>query len=255
MNSPAFQFYVQDFLTGTMHLSAEEVGAYMLLLCHQWDKGALPSSDRELLRIARTKMKVLEVVKGKFVLCDDGLLRNLRMEKEREKQASYKKQRSEDGKKGNEIRWQKHSKAKTETSPSDKKSVADGRSSSSTSSSFSTSDRDISAWEPKDILQNKNAVALSDIAHTLPPEEWEHCLSQWNLALLADPGYERTGDDARDIQVLTARLRKWCATWNYNLEKEKRKTDYVKPIPKNNLDRIGDAADQVLAAIGNKIGG
>ena len=250
MNAPAFQFYVQDFLTGTMHLSAEEVGAYMLLLCHQWDKGALPSSDRELLRIARTKMKVLEVVKGKFVRCDDGLLRNLRMEKEREKQASYKEVMKKRGEKGADKRWHKHSSSNAQAMPADSSS-----SSTSTSSSFSTSDKDISGWEPKDILQNKNAVALADIAHTLPPDEWEHCLSQWNLALLADPGYQRSGDDGRDIQVLTVRLRKWCATWNYNLEKEKRKTDHVKPIPKNNLDRIGDAADQVLAAIGNKIGG
>ena len=101
MKPPAFQFYVQDFLTGTMHLSAEEIGAYMLLLCHQWDKGALPASDRELLRIARTKIKVLEVVKAKFQLCDDGLLRNARLETEREKQAAFREQRRENANK----RW------------------------------------------------------------------------------------------------------------------------------------------------------
>jgi uncharacterized protein YdaU (DUF1376 family) len=252
MTSPAFQFYVQDFLTGTMYMSSEEVGAYVRLLCHQWDKGALPASDRELMRIARTKMKTLEVVKGKFDLCDDGLLRNARLEKERGKQASWKLKSSEAGKKSGEARRTKSNQ------PSDllqTKKQPDANSSSSTSFSSSTSERDIAVWEPKDFLKEKNAVALSDIERTLPPGEWERCLSQWNLAVLADPDWQRTGDDARDIQMLTARLRKWSSTWNYNLEKEKRKSDHVKPIPKNNLDRIGDAADQVLAAIGSKIGG
>jgi uncharacterized protein YdaU (DUF1376 family) len=101
MNSPAFQFYVQDFLTGTMHLSAEEIGAYILLLCHQWDKGALPDSDKDLLRIGRTRMKVLVVVKQKFPVCDDGLLRNTRMENERTKQIAYRDQRRENANK----RW------------------------------------------------------------------------------------------------------------------------------------------------------
>ena len=107
MNAPAFQFYVQDFLTGTMHLSAEEVGAYMLLLCHQWDKGALPATDRELLRIARTKMKVLDVVKMKFELCEDGLLRNARLEREREKQALWRLKSAEAGRKSGEMRRNK----------------------------------------------------------------------------------------------------------------------------------------------------
>jgi uncharacterized protein YdaU (DUF1376 family) len=137
MHSPAFQFYVQDFLTGTMHLSAEEVGAYMLLLCHQWDKGSLPAGDKELLRIARTRQKVLDVVKGKFATGEDGLLRNTRLEKEREKQLSYRKMKSESGKKGNEIRWQTDRTATTNVSQSDKKNVADDRPSPSVSFSFS----------------------------------------------------------------------------------------------------------------------
>ena len=194
MTSPAFQFYVQDFLTGTMHMSAEEIGAYILLLCHQWDKGALPASDKELMRLSRSRMKVLEAVKKKFVAGDDGLLRNERMEKEREKQASYHNLRSEQGKKGNEIRWQKHNKAKAEISPGDNQRVAEGRSSSSTSFSSSTSDRDISA-EPKDFIKEKNAVELAAIGRTVPPEEWDRCLSQWNLAVIADTQWRYTGDE------------------------------------------------------------
>jgi uncharacterized protein YdaU (DUF1376 family) len=137
MNSPAFQFYVQDFLTGTMFLTAEEVGAYILLLCHQWDKGGLPATDRELLRIARTKMKVLEVVKQKFLLCEDGMLRNARLEAEREKQIAFREQRRENANK----RW-KPKEEKTDASASavhvQTESKSDAlQSSSSTSFAFS----------------------------------------------------------------------------------------------------------------------
>jgi len=137
MNSPAFQFYVQDFLTGTMFLTAEEVGAYILLLCHQWDKGYLPATDSELLRIARTKMKVLTVVKQKFVLCEDGMLRNARLEAERDKQIAFREQRRENANK----RW-KPKDEKTDASASEvhveTESKSDAlQSSSSTSFAFS----------------------------------------------------------------------------------------------------------------------
>jgi uncharacterized protein YdaU (DUF1376 family) len=48
-----FPFYWQRFLLGTTSMSAEEVGAYMLLLIHQWDKGYIPADQAELKRIAR----------------------------------------------------------------------------------------------------------------------------------------------------------------------------------------------------------
>jgi uncharacterized protein YdaU (DUF1376 family) len=140
MNSPAFQFYVQDFLTGTMFLSAEEIGAYILLLCHQWDKGALPVDDRELLRIARTKVKTLEVVRKKFVLGDDGLLRNTRLEKEREKQAQHREKQKLNGSKGGRPMKEnpRVNLGSEEESQSEAKKSSSTSSSTSTSFSFST---------------------------------------------------------------------------------------------------------------------
>lgn len=47
-------FYGGDFLGNTLHLSGQEVGAYVLILWHCWEHGgAAPDDDRQLARIAR----------------------------------------------------------------------------------------------------------------------------------------------------------------------------------------------------------
>ena len=40
--APAFQFYAQDFLTGTLHLTMEERGLYITILALQWSKVSIP---------------------------------------------------------------------------------------------------------------------------------------------------------------------------------------------------------------------
>jgi len=104
MTSPAFQFYVQDFLVGTLELTAEETGGYIRLLCHQWDKEGLPNDDKKLMQLAGVKSKTLQTIKEKFIVCEDGLLRNVRLEKEREKQVLWKQKSAEAGKKSGETR-------------------------------------------------------------------------------------------------------------------------------------------------------
>lgn len=64
MKSPAFQFYADDFIGGTCHFSAAEVGAYIRLLCHQWGNGEIPADHERLERIAGGP--VTEEVLAKF---------------------------------------------------------------------------------------------------------------------------------------------------------------------------------------------
>lgn len=91
MKAPAFQFYADDFIGGTVVLTAEDVGAYMRLLCYQWGNGAIPSRKELVDRIAGCVVGV--DVMSKFT---DG--KNPRMELEREKQAEYRLQQSAKGK-------------------------------------------------------------------------------------------------------------------------------------------------------------
>lgn len=104
MKSPAFQFYPQDFLLGTSDLSAEEVGGYIRLLAHQWDKGGLPNNEKKLLKLAGVKPKALANILNKFELQEDSQLRNKRLEKERTKQKEWKTKSSVAGKKSGEAR-------------------------------------------------------------------------------------------------------------------------------------------------------
>jgi len=99
---PAFQFYAADFLLGTISMSAEAVGAYVRLLCHQWDAGFLENSDKILRKFSGASKKTLSEIKGKFTLCADGKLRNERLEAERVKQAHYREKQAEYGRKTHE---------------------------------------------------------------------------------------------------------------------------------------------------------
>jgi uncharacterized protein YdaU (DUF1376 family) len=91
MKPPAFQFYPDDFIGGTCDLSAQDVGAYIRLLCYQWSRGSIPIDDlTKLARIAGAK--VTQDVLRKFPL---GV--NARLETERVKQDEYRAKQSAKG--------------------------------------------------------------------------------------------------------------------------------------------------------------
>lgn len=117
ISAPAFRFYPADFLVGTARMTAEQIGGYILLLCEQWDKGFLPNNDAELLEISRLKEKSLAAVKRKFFLCDDGSLRNKRLEEERDKQLNYREKQSLNGSKGGRPPKQKKDEEKPNPNP------------------------------------------------------------------------------------------------------------------------------------------
>ena len=49
--APAFQLYARKWLEGCQHMTLGAQGAYMRLLCHQWERGALPSDHGQLARL------------------------------------------------------------------------------------------------------------------------------------------------------------------------------------------------------------
>jgi uncharacterized protein YdaU (DUF1376 family) len=106
--APAFQFYADDFLAGTSDMSAEEVGGYIRLLCHQWTKGGIPNDPDRAGRMATLLgSPSLGYVLAKFSLCDDGMLRNERLEQVRAEQEAYKLRQSSSGRNGAQKRWSK----------------------------------------------------------------------------------------------------------------------------------------------------
>ena len=106
--APAFQFYADDFLAGTSDMSAEEVGGYIRLLCHQWTKGGIPNDPERVARIAGLMgSPCVGYVMAKFRLSDGHTLKNERLEKVREEQNAFKARQSAAGTNGAAKRWNK----------------------------------------------------------------------------------------------------------------------------------------------------
>lgn len=98
--APAFQFYADDFLAGTITMTNEERGAYIALLCLQWSKGSLTENDFQRVCIGMPPHSQ-RICQDKFEIDADGNYRNKRLEAEREKQDQYRKKQTDNAKK----RW------------------------------------------------------------------------------------------------------------------------------------------------------
>jgi len=105
VKSPAFQFYPNDFLgSGSVAaMTLEEIGAYVLLLCYEWNEGGLPDDLDRLARYChvqrRTFDKLWRVISENFEF-SGGKWTNIRLEAERSKQLAYREKMSENGRRG-----------------------------------------------------------------------------------------------------------------------------------------------------------
>ena len=75
-------------------MSAEGVGAYIVLLCHAWESDGLDNSMPILRRLTGACDQSIAEAKAKFELAEDGRLRNRRQEETRAKLADYQAQQS-----------------------------------------------------------------------------------------------------------------------------------------------------------------
>ena len=102
MSGPQFMpFYVGDYLRDTQHLTAEQHGAYLLLLMACWTLGALPDNERELARIAKLSIikwrRFLSNFENFFAKNSDGLWHQKRIDRERQHIDAVKAVRSKAG--------------------------------------------------------------------------------------------------------------------------------------------------------------
>lgn len=109
---PAFQFYPNDFMTGTSRFTAAEVGGYILLLCEQWHTGSVPGDDVKalalILRCGQPQARTIwSHIRHKFQREESGVWLNARLEDERQRQSDYRSKQSDRGRSGARERWEK----------------------------------------------------------------------------------------------------------------------------------------------------
>jgi uncharacterized protein YdaU (DUF1376 family) len=93
--------YIGDYLRDTEELSAEEHGAYILLLMHYWLKGGIIGSNVDRLsRVARTTPETCSFILGYYFTLDGGNYKNKRADDEMANAESRRLASSENGKKG-----------------------------------------------------------------------------------------------------------------------------------------------------------
>lgn len=106
--SPAYQFYPDKFLTDdkVLMMSFTEIGIYQVLLCHAWPHRGLPNDIAAIAKMLKIPLRRFEKIwagpVGECFSLKGGRFVNPRQEKEREKQAEYRRRQSDNAAKG----WQ-----------------------------------------------------------------------------------------------------------------------------------------------------
>lgn len=90
---PAFLFYPNDWLGGTMSFSRHHKGAYMDLLMAQFNQGRLSIEDIKDILGSDFEIMWERKLKGKFLQDENKLFYNKRLEDERNKRKNYAESR------------------------------------------------------------------------------------------------------------------------------------------------------------------
>ena len=91
---PAFLLYADDFIGGTADLTAEEVGIYMRLLCHSWNRKGIENDEVRIGILVgqcagNAVASAMEVLRRKFEMGPDNRWRNARQEAVRAARENY----------------------------------------------------------------------------------------------------------------------------------------------------------------------
>jgi hypothetical protein len=105
---PAFLFYSQDFYTGTIFFTDEQVGKYIRILCLQHQTGHL--EEKHMLNICKTYDKDIF---SKFIRDNNGLYYNERLDNEINRRVNYCESRRKN--KLPKITYDEHMETETET--------------------------------------------------------------------------------------------------------------------------------------------
>lgn len=103
--APAFQFYPKEFLMdgNVAGMSLAERGAYITLICLCWQEGSIPADSTRLSRMLGVPGSVFQKLWPALEPCfreAEGRWIHPRLEKERDKQESYRRRQGDNGRLG-----------------------------------------------------------------------------------------------------------------------------------------------------------
>lgn len=100
--------YWGDYLKKTGHLTTEEHGAYLLLICHLWTTGKpIPDDDRRLSAVTKSSMKkwkIMRPILSEFFEILEGVWQHVRVNEEIAKSLELKEKRALAGAEGGKKR-------------------------------------------------------------------------------------------------------------------------------------------------------
>lgn len=119
MRVPHFKFYPNDFLGGVAYFTMQERGAYITLLCFQWDSGPIPKKRLGFL-LGSDWESLWATISVKFEENEFSEVYNERLEDEREKSAQFIEKQILNGKKGGRPKTQSKPNPKPKSQPKKK---------------------------------------------------------------------------------------------------------------------------------------
>jgi uncharacterized protein YdaU (DUF1376 family) len=111
--APAFPLYAKEFLQdeAVIAMELETVGAYIILLCHQWNEGSIPADLTLIARICRTTPERMQriwpevALKFKALRGDACRLVNRKLEIVRKEKLRFSHKQADSGARGAQKRW------------------------------------------------------------------------------------------------------------------------------------------------------
>lgn len=211
---PYFPFYPGDWLSSptVAGLSLEQQGAYLRLLCYQWQDGPLPtdiSALSNLCGIDREAMAELWQGLGRaFTETEEGLV-NERLRKEKNKILNRRERLSEAGKRGANARWDKDENGEAMAGPEGGHGEAMATTESDTKAETKQS---TSAREDDETSGRSRAVKL--------PDGWEPNENHADIATEEGVNLDREVEQFRDHAKANGRTqRDWDASFRNWLRK------------------------------------
>ena len=211
-------------------MSQEEVGQYIRLLCHQWNRGSIPVETEKQQRLTGGCVSVDVLVK--FRLCEDGLLRNERLETVRSEKDRYLQQQSQKGRKSAELRKLASTVVQPDTQPESN--------SGSTTVEIRLQPK-VNSPSPSPTPNNKeeSIAPKSQRSHFTTPtvEEVQAECVRIELSLLEAPKFVDYYESKGWI-VGKAKMKSWkpaLRNWQRN-QNERQQTIIVEPVKKKQID-------------------